>query len=89
MLCTATADFTEDKYINSNVYANRDILYSAFKLMGRDFVPADITFKVLESYEIEDMTTAEANAWTAVLICVLPAVILITGAVVCIRRRFK
>ena len=89
VLCTATADFTEDKYINSNVYANRDILYSAFKLMGRDFVPADITFKVLESYEIEDMTTAEANAWTAVLICVLPAVILIVGAVVCIRRRFK
>ncbi len=89
VLCTATADFTNEKYINSNVYANKDILYSAFKLMGRDFIPADITFKVLESYEIEDMTTKQANAWTVVLVTVLPTVILLTGAVICVRRRFK
>lgn len=89
VLCTATADFTNEKYINSNIYANKDILYSAFKLMGRDFIPADITFKVLESYEIENMTTAQANTWTVLLITLLPCVILATGAVVCIRRRFK
>ena len=89
VLCTATADFTSEKYINSNVYANKDILYSAFKLMGRDFIPADITFKVLESYEIENMTTAQANRWTAALILVLPCAILITGAVICLRRKFK
>ncbi len=89
VLCTATADFTNEKYINSNTYANKDILYSAFKLMGRDFIPADIKFKVLESYEIENMTTAQANTWTVLLITLLPSVILLTGAVVCIRRRFK
>ena len=89
VLCAATADFANEKYINTNAYANKDILYSAFKLMGRDFIPADIEFKVLESYEIENMTTAQANAWTVALITVLPALILITGAVVVIRRRFK
>ncbi|MDY5940497.1 MAG: Gldg family protein [Eubacteriales bacterium] len=89
VLCTATADFTADKYINSNVYANKDILYSAFKLMGREFIPADITFKVLESYDIEDMTTAQANRWTFVLVTVLPSVCLIACAVVCIRRKYR
>ncbi len=89
VLCTATADFASEKYINSNVYANRDILYSAFKLMGRDFIPADIDFKVLEKYDIEDMTTAQANRWTAALIFTLPVIILAAGAVICIRRRYK
>lgn len=89
VLCTATADFSNEKYVNSNVYANKDILYSAFKLMGRDFIPADIKFKVLENYDIEDMTTAQANAWTVALVTVLPVILLVTGAVVCVRRRFK
>jgi len=89
VLCTATSEFTAEKYINSNVYANKDILYSAFKLMGREFIPADIKFKVLESYEIENMTTAQANRWTVALVTVLPVIILATGAVVCLRRKFK
>ncbi len=90
VLCTATADFTNDEYVKSNVYANKDILYAAFKQMGRDFIPADLPLKVLPSYDgIEDMTTAQANRWTAALILVLPVVTLAVGAAVVVRRKFK
>ena len=90
VLCSATADFTNDEYIQSNVYANKDILYAAFKQMGRDFIPADLDLKVLPSYNtIEDMTTAQANRWTAVLILVLPVAVLAVGTVVVLRRKFR
>lgn len=90
VLCSATADFTNDEYIKSNVYANKDILYAAFKQMGRDFIPADLDLKVLPSYNtIEDMTTAQANRWTAALILALPLAVLAVGAAVVLRRKFR
>ena len=85
MLVTA-AGYAEDQYINSNAYANRDILFAFVQQLGKNIVPMDIDFKVFASEEL-DITTAEAYTWTIVLTAVIPVCVLSVGAVVYYRRK--
>ncbi len=89
VLAANTMCFTEAEYIESNVYANRDVIYAALKQMGRERVPIGIDFKVYSNDKIEDITTSQANTITALLITVIPSIVAITGFVVCIRRKYK
>lgn len=73
-------------YIVSNTYANKDILYSAMRAVGKEKVPADLRFKVFQTYDL-DITTAAANQWTLVLTLALPIVIGLCGTVIYIRRK--
>lgn len=88
VIAAGTSHFTDAKYINSNVYANEDILYATLRATGREKVPADIEFKVFHETKIEGITTAEAARWTVGLVTVLPLVTLLAGLVVVIRRRY-
>lgn len=85
MLVTA-AGYARDQYINSNAYANRDILFAYVNQLGKNIVPMDITFKVFASEEL-DITTAEAYTWTVVLTAVIPICVLAAGTVVYVRRK--
>ena len=89
VLAANTMCFAEKGYIESNVYANKDIIYAALKQMGHERVPIGIEFKIYNNNKIEDITTSQANTVTTMLVTVLPAAIAITGLVVCIRRRYK
>lgn len=89
VLAANTLCFTEEDYVQSNVFANRDVLYAALKQMGRERVPIGIDFKVYSNNKIEDMTTSQANTITTLLVTALPAAIALTGLVVCIRRKYK
>lgn len=89
VLCANTASFFDDSWIISNTYANEDVIYAALKQFGREFVPAGIEFKETANYKIEDMTTAEADSWTVILVSVLPLSFAIVGTVICIRRKYK
>lgn len=85
MLVTA-AGFAEDQYVNSNAYANRDILFAFVQTLGKNVVPMDIDFKVFASEEL-DITTAEAYTWTVVLTALIPVCVLAAGTVVYVRRK--
>ena len=85
MLVTA-AGYADDNYINSNAYANRDILFAFVRQLGKTVVPMDIDFKVFASEEL-DITTAEAYAWTITLTAVIPVCVLAVGTVVYVRRK--
>lgn len=86
VLAAGTSSFTEDKYISGTNYGNRDIIFSAMKTFGKKTVPLDINFKVLDSDSL-DITTSEANTWSA-LITIVPALIVtILGIAVYIRRK--
>ena len=85
MLVTA-AGYAEDQYINSNAYANRDILFAFVQTLGKNVVPMDIDFKVFASEEL-DITTAEAYTWTVVLTALIPVCVLAAGTVVYVRRK--
>lgn len=86
VLACGSADYNNSEYLNAKSYANRDILYSAMRITGRERVLADIEPKVLDDTSI-DITTAQANNWTVALATVLPVVIIACGAVVWVRRK--
>jgi len=85
MLVTS-AGYAEDKYINSNAYGNRDILFAYVRQLGKNIVPMDIEFKVFASEEL-DITKAEAYTWTVILTTLIPIAVLSAGIVVYVRRR--
>ncbi len=89
ILCANTAMFCEDEWIVSNTYGNNDVIYATLKQFGREKVPSGIDFKETANYDIEDMTTAEADSWTVILITVLPISFAVFGTVVCIRRKYR
>ena len=89
VLAANTLCFSKKSYVESNVYANRDVIYAALKQMGHERVPIGIQFKIYNNNKIEDITTSQANTITTLLVTVLPAAIAVTGLVVCIRRKYK
>ena len=89
VLCANTACFNDDAWILSNTYGNEDVIYAALKQFGREVVPSGIEFKETANYDIEDMTTSEANSWTVVLILTPTLIFAVLGTVVCIRRKYK
>lgn len=89
VLAAGTRFFTTADYLESNTYANEDILYYALRVMGREKVPADIDFKEFADTKIEDMTVAEATRDTILLVTVLPILTAIVGIVITTRRKYR
>ena len=89
VLACGSLEFATEKYLNSAVYGNSDVLLSATTLMGRDTVPVGLDFKPFASYDISDITDAEANRYT-ILLAVLPATIVMgVGIFVLVRRKYS
>ncbi|MGN1409622.1 MAG: Gldg family protein, partial [Eubacteriales bacterium] len=78
--------FANMSYIDSNAYANDDILSAAMKAVGREKVLAVLTLKPFDKDEIT-VTTSQANNWTVAMTLVLPAIIALCGVVVITRRK--
>lgn len=89
VLAAATTRFTSADYLESNTYANEDILYYALRVMGREKVPADIEFKEFANTKIEDMTAAQAMRDSILLVTVLPIAIAVCGVVITTRRKYR
>ena len=69
-----------------NQYGNADIMMTAIREFGRDTVPIDLDFKVLDDMGLS-ISTKEATAWTVVVACIVPVIMLVMGTVVYIRRK--
>ncbi len=82
----SSAGYTEQMYLDSNAYGNRDIINYLINQMGKKNVPLDIDFKVFANEELS-ITTAEAYAWTAVIVGVIPLTICGIGVFVCFKRK--
>ena len=89
VLAAGTRFFTSPDYLESNVYANENILYYALRVMGREKVPADIPFKEFANTKIENMTSAEAIRAAVLLVTVIPLVTAAVGIVVTTRRKYR
>ncbi|MBE6565274.1 MAG: hypothetical protein E7655_08390 [Ruminococcaceae bacterium] len=85
MVC-GTMDFASDDYLYKNSFSNGDILYSAMRAMGKETVPFSLDYKWFEDNSL-DITAGQANAWTIVVSVIVPAIVLIVGAVIAIRRK--
>lgn len=78
--------FANMSYIDSNAYANEDILSASMKAVGRERVLAVLTLKPFDKDNIT-VTTSQANNWTVAMTLVLPAIIALCGIVVITRRK--
>ena len=87
-LLVTSAGYVDQDYLTSNAYGNRDIIFSLISQMGKKLVPIDIDFKVFAS-EALDIPISEAYAWTVTMVAVFPALVCVTGGVVCYRRKHK
>lgn len=86
VLVAGTSSFTDDKYIGSGTYGNRDVIFTAMQAFGKKNVPINLNFKVFDPEGL-DITTAEANRWTVILAVVLPVIVFAIGGVVYFRRK--
>ena len=86
LACGSTA-FASEEAINNAAYSNRDTLYSAIYLFGKNVLPYDIDIIKIETPSSLAIDDSAANGWTIFLSGILPLVFVATGAVVVIRRR--
>ena len=86
VLVCGSAEYTDGSWLLSNGYANRDIIYNAMRITGRERVLADIDYKVLDDTSMS-ITTSDANVWTVALTVTLPVIIAAAGVVVWTRRK--
>ncbi len=89
VMAAGTKYFTSADYLESNTYGNKDILYYAFRMMGREKVPANIDFKVFNDTKLEGMTVKETIYTTVFLATALPIVIAACGIVINTRRKYR
>lgn len=86
VIAAGSPSFASKSALDSNAYANDDVLSAAMKAVGRERVLAALTLKPFDKDEIT-VTTAEANRWTVAMTTVIPAVFAIVGLVVITRRK--
>ncbi len=77
---------TSDDYLGKKAYGNSDIIHQMMLAMGKLQVPMDLDFKVFDD-EALDITTEEAGNWTIFLTAFIPAIFLLGGLIVWIRRK--
>ncbi len=89
VLACGSTDFLSSTLMLSNTYGNNDLMLSALRATGREFIPVGLDLKPFASTDITTLTTAQANRYTAILI-ILPAVITAgAGIYVLVRRKYR
>ena len=88
VIVAGTSDFVASEYIFSNVFTNRSVIHSCLITLGKKNVPTGIQYKVFEDYDL-DITTAQAETWSRILIIAMPAATVIACIVVTVRRKYK
>lgn len=86
VIAAGSPTFASKANLDSNAYANDDVLSAAMKAVGRERVLAALTLKPFDKDEIT-VTTAEANRWTVAMTTVIPVIFAAVGLVVITRRK--
>jgi hypothetical protein len=86
VMAVGSPSFTYDGYIDSDAFANEDIVAAAMKATGRERVLAVLNYKPFDNSEII-ITTKQAQNLTLSVTLIIPVIVMICGAVVLIRRK--
>ena len=86
LIVCGSPSFVSDKYLNSNAYANSDIIFNTVRLTGREKVVANIDLKMFEEAPL-DVTVGASNVWTFFIAALIPLAVGVVGFIVCFRRR--
>lgn len=88
VLACGSTDFLSSTLLLSNTYGNTDLMLSALRATGREFVPVGLDLKPFASTDIETLTTAQANRYTIILILAPTLITAIAGVYVLVRRKY-
>ena len=86
LACGSTAYASKDAIENA-AYSNRDTLYSAIYLFGKNVLPYDIDIIKIATPSSLAILEDTATSWTYFLSGFLPLVLVAVGAVVVVKRR--
>lgn len=86
VMAFGSPSFASKNYIDSNAYANEDILAASMRATGRERVLSMLELKPFDTDDIT-VTTDEANNWTVAMTLVIPAIVALCGIVVITRRK--
>lgn len=86
VMAAGSPSFASGSYLESNAYANDDIIASAMKAIGRERVLSKLERKPFDKHDIT-ITTAESNRWTVAMTTVIPIIFAIVGTVVITKRK--
>jgi hypothetical protein len=89
VLACGSTDFLSSTLLLSNTYGNTDLMLSALRATGREFIPVGLKLKPFASTDIETLTTARANRYTLVLIIAPTLITAIAGVYVLVRRKYR
>jgi hypothetical protein len=85
ILCIGSSDFINSSLDKTNY--NKTLMYQALSLMWSGALTFDdISYKPLDDKSLS-VTTEQTNAWMTACVGVIPAVFLVAGAIVWVRRR--
>ncbi len=87
MISCGSTSFASNEALANAAYSNRDVIYSAIYLFGRNILPFDIDIIKIEDPSSLSIPDSEANEWTVVLVGVIPALFVAAGIFVLVRRR--
>ncbi|MEE0970020.1 MAG: Gldg family protein [Clostridia bacterium] len=87
VMACGSIEFASSAMLQSNVYGNRDSLYSAMRIMQKEIVVIDLAKKPFAEVNIESLTSSDATSYTLMLAIIPAAIVFICGTAVMVRRR--
>ncbi len=87
VMACGSIDFASEAMLQSNVYGNRDSLYSMMRIMQKEIFVIDLAKKPFANVQIESLTASDATSYTVALAVIPTMIVFICGTVVMIRRK--
>ncbi len=87
VMACGSIDFASENMLQSNVYGNRDSLYSMLRIMQKEIVYINLAKKPFARAEIESLTSANATSYTLALTIIPASIVFVSGIVIMVRRR--
>ncbi len=91
MLVCGAPQAVSNEWLSRTDSANRDLMYSVLLTIASnggslELMPSEISMKTLSS-EVLNISTRQANVWTAICVSILPVIAIVCGTVVYVRRK--
>lgn len=89
VMACGSIDFASEQILQSNVYGNRESLYSMLRIMQKEIIYVNLAKKPFARTEIESLTTSDATSYTLALAIIPAAAVFVCGVIVNVRRRYS
>ncbi len=90
VIALSSTDFLTNDILNSAAYGNTDVLLATLRNAGGEAMPANVELKPFYIYTVsDDGFLAGAQTWALCLSLIPLAIIVITGIIVNVRRRYR